>query len=196
MKIIIENLTESALSVPLPDGGTVPAEGSRTFSDIDEATLAQAIDELDALVDAASATVHIRPDGDESDFGGRVYREMLRVRDEDLTAEAQTEAIEGAYTLPERATLMGFRKTVAQAYANGTLIDAGFSGAGLGDVLDDGQSLASLGDTYGAGANALPLVRRSIGGQKLKVTVDAGDGNTVADLAAGDATVTIFYVIH
>ncbi len=200
MQIVIENLTEAeTLDYPLPDGGAVPAGETRTFSEIEEKRFDEFVKPaLDADCDAGKCAYFTRPDGTTSDFGGRIYRERLVVKHGDLTDADTSQTNDGSYAFPAGSILMGFNNKTTTAFAGGAVsalvADLGFDGASLGDVLSDGQTIMSAAERYGAGANALPYVRRDIGGQKIRAKIDSTDGN-VADLTAGRLQVDVFYVV-
>jgi len=111
------------------------------------------------------------------------------------TSEDQTDP---AGALPSGAVLMGYRKRVDTAFSGGgnsaVTVDCGFNG--LGDVLDDGQTVFTgvAAATYGAGANALPTIRRAIGGLTPQCTFVTVDG-TNAGLTAGSASFDYFYAV-
>jgi len=143
--------------------------------------------DTDARLDALEAAVPMR-------------RRSFTVGHADLTdadgSEIETDA---AGALPAGAVLMGYRKRVATAFSGGgagvVTVDVGFPGLNLGDLLDDGQTVFTgvAAETYGAGANALPTVRRSIGGLTLQAKFDANVN--VADLTAGSVTFDVYYMV-
>lgn len=123
----------------------------------------------------------------------------LTVGHADLTDADTSETItDTAGAFPAGSVLMGYSKNVATAFSGGAVsavtVDVGFNGAT--DVLDDGQSVFTgvSGYSYGAGGNALPLVRRQLGGLTLQAKFDSVDGD-VADLTAGSVTFNVYYAV-
>lgn len=132
--------------------------------------------------------------------GGSLLRRSFTVGHADLTdADGSETEVDAAGALPANAVLMGYRKRVATAFSGGgagsVTVDVGFDGVGNSDVLDDGQTVFTgvAAETYGAGANAAPTVRRSIGGLIPQAIFNA-DVNT-ADLTAGSVTFDIYYMV-
>ena len=128
----------------------------------------------------------------------RVLVRTFTIGHADLTdADGSETETDTAGALPSNAVLMGYRKRVTTAFTGGTAsavtIDCGFNGAT--DVLDDGQTIFTgvAAATYGAGVNALPSIRRAIGGLTPQCTVVADDD--VADLSAGSVSIDIFYAV-
>ncbi|RTL21352.1 MAG: hypothetical protein EKK55_16425 [Rhodocyclaceae bacterium] len=137
-------------------------------------------------------------DADALADSSRVRVRTFTIGHSDLTdADGSETETDAAGALPSGAVLIGYRKRVSTAFTGGTAgtvtIDCGFNGAT--DVLDDGQTIFTgvAAATYGAGANALPLIRRAIGGLTPQCTIDADDD--VADLSAGSVSLDIFYTV-
>lgn len=179
----------------LPDGGTVLDGATRTFTLQDTRDWDRVRPNLLAAKTAGTITYQVLADtlGDE---GAQIFKRTLTVGHADLTAAAVSQTITdpiGAF--PTGARLMGYRKSVSTAFSGGgsssCAIDVGFNGAT--DVLDDGQTVFTgvAAETFGAGTNALPLVRRDIGGKTLQAAFTA-DVN-VALLTAGAVTFEVFY---
>lgn len=220
MKLILTNTTASAVSVDLPDGGIVPANSSRTWENIEAPRLEQAMRSrldpdgavvqsgIDALVDAGTLTVDLRPDDDGgslddlSDLGDRLYYREFQVTVADLDAAAVTQTIEdaAANAFPARARLRGYILNVDTLFAGGAssaaTVDIGIA-AGESDVLSDGADVftgAATGERYGSGTNTVAEHPVDLGGKRLRVAVTS-DVN-VDTLTTGDLTVKVWYSIH
>jgi len=204
MQLIINNLTAAELGpiVGLPDGGKIPASGSKTF-DLQSGAQWDAVrDAVEALRDAADLSYSIRPDATDSDAGERIYLETLRVQAADLTAAAVSETIEDDFNFPVGARLLGyFFQLDAEAAGGGAtscVVDAGFGAGAEADLLDDGKDIfaggVGVGESFGAGGNATPNNPHPIGGKALRALVTS-DVN-VADLTACDFTLSVLYSVH
>lgn len=189
-----------------PTGFYVYGEGGTPTVHVEAASARRSMDggaEMTVAVAAASITYGTSNVNDALvalEAGGSLLRRSFTVGHADLTDADGSETVadaEGA--LPAGAVLMGYRKRVATAFSGGgaavVTVDVGFDGAGNSDVLDDGQTVFTgvAAETYGAGANALPTVRRSIGGLIPQATFDADVD--VADLTAGGVTFDIYYMV-
>lgn len=206
MAIILRVANATANAFPtvegLPDGGNIKAGiGEVTTFDLDDQdALEQALNgRLGELKVAGSVTYTIDASEDYvGDGGARLYVRKLTVGHADLDAAALTQTITDDSALPLGAVLAGFRKVVATGFTGGgasaVTVDVGFDGASLGDVLDDGQSVFAAATTYGAGTNALPLVRRAIGGKTLQAAFASTDANLLA-LTAGSVTFEVYYFV-
>lgn len=129
----------------------------------------------------------------------RVRVRTFTVLHGDLTeADTSEDQVDPAGALPAGAVLMGYRKRVDTAFSGGgnsaVTVDCGFNGAT--DVVDDGQTVFTgvAAATYGAGANALPTIRRAVGGLVPQCTFVTVDG-TAAGLTAGSASFDYFYTV-
>ena len=202
MKLVVINALATSLGPfqGLPSGGVVKAGvNQQTVFDLDdEDQLEQALNGgLGDAIDDGDVSVFVR--GDSNDLGQRLYCERITLGHAGLTDADTSQVISSGYELPEGAIQAGYRKNVSVAFAGGDVsavtVDVGFAGAGAGDLLDDGQSIAAAAETFGAGANATPLVRRDIGGKTFQVKVDSVDGD-VADLTAGAAVFELFYFVR
>lgn len=197
--LTITNETAAALSYELPDGGTVPASGSRAFVVTNEQWEAAA-PAVEASRDAGDITYTIAPHATRSDGGDRVYKHEATFAHGDFTADATSETVEDTYTFPVGARLLGYYKTLNAAFAGGAVsacvLDAGISAAAA-DVLDDGQNVftgAALVESFGAGTNATPTQPHNLGGKKLRAKLVSTDAN-VSALTAGSVTLTVLYAI-
>lgn len=128
----------------------------------------------------------------------RVLKRSFTIGHANLTeADGSEDEADASGALPSGAALIGYRRALGTAFSGGgagaVTIDCGFNGAT--DVLDDGQDIftGAAAVAYGAGVNALPLVRRSIGGLTPQCTI-AADVD-VADLTAGAVTIEIYYAV-
>lgn len=210
MKLTLTNTTASAISVDLPDGGVVPASGSRTWENIDDPRLEQAMRKgLDALLDAGDITYDLRCDDDGgsaddvSDLGGRTFRRKFTITHEDLTAAATSETVEdvAANAFPARARLRGYYVELDELFAGGSVsactVDIGVA-AGEADVLSDALNVftgAGTGEKFGSGTNSVSTQPLALGGKRLRVLVAATDDNVV-NLTAGELTVVVDYTVH
>ena len=221
MKVTLTNNTAAAISVDLPDGGVVPANGTLTIENIDSPRLEQAMRSrldsdgnvvqagIDAHLDSGDLSIDLRPDDDGgsvndlSDLGARVYQRTFTVTHDNLTAAATSETVEdiAANAFPARARLRGYRFDLDEVFAGGSVsactVDIGIA-AGEADVLSDGTNVftgASTGETFGSGTNCISTQPVDLGGKRLRVLVAATDDNVDA-LTTGELTVIVDYTIH
>lgn len=197
MRVSVTNLTAAALSFPLPDGGIVPASSTRVFENVEfQQFYDVARYRLDDAVTAATATYKILDDAGTAASAGIQRRYMERVvtwTHADFVAATQTEAIADTLTFPAGARLEGYARKNAVAFAADSLVDIGFTAAT--DVLEDGQVLTATTEVFGAGSNALPLIKRDIAGKTIAAVFDSGSGNTTGGWSAGSFTARVFYSI-
>ena len=206
MAIILRVTNATANEFPgvegLPNGGTIKAGiGTVTEFDVDDSDfIEQALNgQLGALKAAGSVTYTLDADEDYvGDGGARVFCRKLVVGHADLTDDDTAQTITDDSALPAGAVLAGYRKVVATGFTGGgasaATVDVGFDGASLGDVLDDGQSVFAASTAYGAGTNALPLVKRDIGGKTLQAAFASTDANLLA-LTAGSVTFEVYFIV-
>lgn len=196
MRVRVVNLTAAALSFPLPDGGIVKANATRTFNNVEidhfENVARYRLEEAVAD-DAITYTVL----GDADLTGDSVLRvqaeHSVSITHADFVAATQTEAYSDDFVFPPGARLEGYARKNSVAFAANSLIDFGFNAAT--DVLEDGQALTGTTEVYGAGTNALPNAKRDIAGKNLAGVFDSGNGNTTAGWAAGATVITVFYSV-
>lgn len=125
----------------------------------------------------------------ERGYKDRVRKAIVRVKAADLTAAAHSQAI-AAGSIPPEAVVLGYKSVVAEAFTDG-------AGATFTADLGDGTTADKI-----ASAVAFRSTGKAVPAAGLSVLVDGGTwtitvkaGVNVNTATAGDATVTIFYIV-